>query len=135
MTYCYVCPKCGHKHEASVALAEFKPEVDCQMCGSDMGIDLVAQHAKTVNRPGKWPMESDAAGVAVDQVSECAKYVAERGVPTEFNPKTGNPIFTSQNHRKRFCEVTNLYDRNAGFGDATPKHNMQKRKARARCRR
>jgi hypothetical protein len=134
MTYCYHCPECGNDMEVHCALAQFTPKRTCPVCGfGDMGIDLVGQHQKTVNRPGKWPMESDAAGVAVDQVDECAAYVRERGVPTEFNPKTGNPIFTSQRHRKRFCEVTNLYDRNAGFGDATPKHNMQK--ARAKCRR
>jgi hypothetical protein len=78
-------------------------------------------------------MESDAAGVGVEQVAQCSEYVRQRGVPTDFNPKTGNPIFTSQNHRKRFCEVTNLYDRNAGYGDPTPRHNMQKRKARKRA--
>ena len=133
MTYCYICPECEARIIKNVPMSEFTATVTCLQCGCEaMGIDLVAQHQKTVNRPGKWPMESDAAGVAVDQVAEVSEYVRARGVPTDFNPKTGNPIFTSQRHRKRFCEVTNMYDRNAGYGDAAPKHDMRKPKVRAR---
>ena len=131
MTYCYICP-CGNKTQKTVPLSQIEPNILCAECSKIMEIDMVAQHGKTVATPGKWPMESDAAGVHPDQAKELSEHVRVRGVPTEINMETGNPIFTSQAHRKRFCQVTNLYDRNASFGDATPKHNMQRRKARVR---
>jgi hypothetical protein len=131
MTYCYLCEKCGARVEMTSTLAEFKSQIDC-CCGGKMGIDLVGQHKRTKDTPSNWPMESDAAGVGVEQVAECSKYVAERGVPTEFNAETGNPVFTSQGHRKRFCQVTGLYDRNASYGDATPRNNMRKVRRHAR---
>lgn len=89
--------------------------------------DLVAEHGGTKDTPGAWPMESDAAGVNPVQIPEARAYARKMGVPTEYNPQTGAPILTSRDHRKRFCEISALYDRNAGYGDQSPKHNMRKR--------
>ena len=68
-------------------------------------------------------MESDAAGVQPNQVEQAQKRVAELGVPTEYNPQTGNPIFTSRKHRKEFCEAVGLFDRNGGYGDPQRNHS------------
>lgn len=119
MIYCYAC-ECGNKTERHCSLAEFSQNIECPECGGRMGIDPTAQHCRT-QRPSCWPMESDAAGVHPDQVKEAAAYAEQMGVPTEYNPKTGNPIFTGRNHRKRFCEISGLRDRNAGYGDASGK--------------
>jgi hypothetical protein len=89
--------------------------------------DLIAEDFKT-QKPSCWPMESDAAGVHPDQVKEAAAYAQQMGVPTEYNPKTGNPIFTGRNHRKRFCEISGLRDRNAGYGDASGKTTPRDKK-------
>ncbi|MBE3088308.1 MAG: hypothetical protein IMZ71_04265 [Chloroflexi bacterium] len=78
--------------------------------------DLKAELSGFVNRPGKWPMESDAAGVHPAQAKEYADYLRGKGVPTEVLPN-GNPVFTSREHRKRVCAATGQYDRNAGYGD------------------
>jgi len=92
-----------------------------------MSRDLAAEGMRFKDTPGAWPMESDAAGVHPDQAKEYSEFLKSKGVPTEINPETGNPIFTSREHRKKFCQVTEMYDRNAGIGDATPKHNMKRR--------
>lgn len=131
MTYCYSC-ECEHKLERTVPLSEFAENIECPECGGQMHIDPTAQHGRTLDTPSCWPMESDAAGVHPDQAKELSEHCRAHGVPTEINPHTGNPVFTGRGHRKRFCQVTNIYDRNAGIGDATPKHDMQKRKGRKR---
>jgi len=102
----------------------------CFKCGKPMRRDLIAEHGGTKDTPGTWPMESDAAGVNPVQIPKARAYARKMGVPTEFNPKTGAAIFTSRDHRKRHCEATGLYDRNGGYGDAAPKHNMRKRGTR-----
>lgn len=65
----------------------------------------------------KWPFESDAAGVHPDQVSEAQEHCRKHGVPTEFNPKTGNPVMRSRKHRREFHKVWGVKDRDAGYGD------------------
>ena len=62
-------------------------------------------------------MESDAAGVGVNQVERAQEHSVEIGVPTEFNPRTGAAIFRSRGHRKAYCEKVGLFDRDGGYGD------------------
>jgi hypothetical protein len=130
MTYCYAC-KCGNKTERIVPLSEFAETIVCGKCNKPMGIDPVAQHGGKRDTPSNWPMESDALGVHPDQAKGYSDYLRERGVPTEIK-ENGNPVLTSQHHRKLLCQATQMYDRNAGYGDPTPKHNMRKKKARVR---
>ena len=125
MIYCYVCDFCGQNFEFSLPSSEYRKEIFCTTCGKPIRRDLVAEHRDFKDTPGSWPMVSDAAGVHPDQAKELAEHVARRGVPTEINAD-GNPVFTSREHRKKFCQATGIYDRNAGIGDATPKHNMRK---------
>lgn len=63
-----------------------------------------------------WPMVSDAAGCSPEQVEESREEARRNGVPTEFT-KAGQAIFTSARHRKAYCEMYGLYDRNGGYGD------------------
>jgi hypothetical protein len=112
-------------------MSEFAKTITCEKCGKLMGIDPVAQQGGRRQTCSNWPMESDAAGVHPDQAKEYSDYLREKGVPTEIL-ENGNPVFTSQHHRKRFCQATQMYDRNAGYGDASPKHNMRKKKQRQR---
>ncbi len=91
-----------------------------ELCPNDafvMKRDFGAEGGVRKNHPGNWPMESYAAGVGADQVKEAMKEATKMGVPTEFNSKTGDAIFTSANHRKRYCEAMGLYDRNGGYSD------------------
>ena len=126
MIYCYKCD-CGRKEEKSLSLAEFRKTTPCR-CGKDMVIDITAQQSGRKDTAANWPMESDACGVHPDQARDYAKYLREQGVPTEVNPVTGNPVFTGRDHRKRVCAVTGMYDRNAGYGDQSPRNNMKRRR-------
>lgn len=67
-----------------------------------------------------WPMRSDAFGVGIHQVEEAAAHMKKMGVPTEYDPATGEAIFRSRQHRKRALEVEEMFDRDAGYGDPTP---------------
>lgn len=66
--------------------------------------------------PSCWPLKSDAMKVHPADVREATEYARQLGVPTEYR-KDGRPVFTSQGHRKRFCEAHGFYDRNGGYGD------------------
>ena len=77
--------------------------------------------APMTRKDSTWPMESYAAGCNPDEVKEQRDHSVKIGVPTDFNPKTGDAIFTSPQHRKRYCEAVGLFDRNAGPSDPVPK--------------
>jgi hypothetical protein len=100
MTYCFTCKHCGRTTEKQLPMSKSGKRKKC-VCGKFMKRDIQAEHGKFKNTPGKWPMD-----------------------------ETGAAIFTSQDHRARHCKEMGLYDRNAGYGDRAPEHNMRKRKVR-----
>jgi len=88
--------------------------------GSVLIRDWKAEHGEPRNA-GQWPMWSDAAGVSPTQVKEAYEHSVSIGVPTEFHPVTGQAKFESRSHRKKYLERIGMYDRNAGYGDPTPR--------------
>jgi hypothetical protein len=70
-------------------------------------------------RSGCWPMHSDAAGVHVTQIKQAYEHSVKIGCKTEFDNE-GRAIFTSPQHRKRYCRAIGLCDRNAGYSDPEP---------------
>jgi len=121
MIYCYVCPRCKHRQEVIKPMSESSVSVPCEKCNTIMSRDIRSEHSSFHNTPGNYPMESNAAGVAVKQAAEAEQHSREIGIPTHFNRETGNPVFTSKQHRKKYCEANGLYDRNAGHSDPKPK--------------
>lgn len=81
--------------------------------------DIRSEHCSHVSVAGNWPQHSDAAGVAVSQIKDASRKMAEAGCPTEFDSQ-GRAIFTSRGHRNRALRVMGMYDRNAGYGDPAP---------------
>lgn len=79
--------------------------------------DVISEHRAGRSNAGNWPMESEALAVNADQVRDAIGDAGKMGVPTDFNLKTGAPIFTSRGHRRRYCEVYGFYDRNGGYSD------------------
>lgn len=67
--------------------------------------------------PGCWPMASTALAVHPSQIGEAHADATTKGVPTEFT-KSGQPIFTDRDHRRRYMKAYGYYDRDAGYGDA-----------------
>lgn len=80
--------------------------------------DYTAEHSR---RPSggcaAWPQRSDAAGAHPSQCKEFSENSAKMGVPTEFDSKTGQAIFTSRSHRAQYLKMAGLHDRNGGYGD------------------
>tara|TARA_R100000700_G_scaffold41079_1_gene59571 strand:- start:10025 stop:10351 length:327 start_codon:yes stop_codon:yes gene_type:complete len=64
-----------------------------------------------------WPMKSDGAGVHPDQIGKAMAAAEKMGVPTSFDSKTGQAIFESRAHRKKYLKAHGMHDRNAGYGD------------------
>lgn len=60
-----------------------------------------------------WPKESAAAGVAPEQVQEAMAHDRESGVPTEYNRRTGDAIFTSTAHQRKYLKLHGLVDRDS----------------------
>jgi len=78
--------------------------------------DIRAEHIDTRHTPGNWPMKSDAAGVGPDQITEAYEHSVKAGLPTEFT-LDGRAIFTSRKHRRDYCRIIGLHDRNGGYSD------------------
>lgn len=79
--------------------------------------DLEAEHGPARGGCGTWPLRSDAAGVHPDQAKDAYEHSVSVGVPTQFDPRTGQAIFTDRSHRKRYLAARGFIDRNAGYGD------------------
>jgi hypothetical protein len=118
-TYCFVEPKTGHQMELAMTIAEMERQCD------NGWIDWSGERWKRDFRaelPGKrgcdaWPMKSDAAGVHPSQAIDFMKDSAQKGVPTEFDTKTGQAIFTGRKHRAKYLKTMGMHDRSGGYGD------------------
>lgn len=117
--YCFQCPKCGTNSEVVRPMADAEKPLRCS-CKAAMVRDLKAEHGGR-RITGGWPMVSTAAGINPDEVEEFKKIDARHGVPTQYTPD-GDPIFTSRSHRKRYLQLHNLFDRDAGYSDAAPRN-------------
>ncbi len=85
--------------------------------GRSAGRDIAAEWRGSRATPSNWPMESSAVGVNPEEVGAAHQESVNLGVPTEFNPATGDAILRDAHHRKRYCEALGFYDRNGGYGD------------------
>jgi len=117
-TYCYTTDD-GRTVERFYAMGDAP---DCLIVGEEVATrDFQAEQCgRRPRNCGTWPMASYAAGVHPSQVPEMMERARAAGVPTEFT-SDGDPVFTGPGHRKRYCELFNFFDRNAGLSDPTPK--------------
>lgn len=112
--YLYECEK-GHRSTDWCAYAERRQSIPCEVCGQPAGRYFTPPWTPP---PGAYPYVSDAMGVDVDGIPEAAAELARAGVPTQFT-EDGGLIVEDRQHRKRVCEVIGMFDRDAGYGDAT----------------
>jgi len=80
------------------------------------------QPGRQTCKAGLWPRESDTAGVQPHQIAEAQAHDAELGVSADYNQNTGAVVFTDKAHEKRYCQAHKIYQRNAGYSDATPRN-------------
>lgn len=107
--------------EGNVYLKDGKEVTREQFIDNSKLLEIIESGKSPGGMPSNgYPFYSTAAGVGHENKSEAEKICRKAGFPTEFN-SDGDPKFTSRLHRKKFCEQFELYDRNAGDGDATPK--------------
>ena len=99
--------------------------------GKTLARDLPSELRGFRHYPGAWPMKSEALGVMPEQISEARQAASESGVPTNFTPD-GRAILTSREHRKKLSQSLGLFDKDAGYGDASPKIAHEKSRTRAR---
>ena len=72
--------------------------------------ELISQPPKRTTSVGAtWPYQSDNCAVHTSQIPAAMSEDVRIGVPTDYNAKTGAPIFTSALHRKRWAEAHGYY--------------------------
>ena len=110
----------GELHELTMTIAEMESrEQDGKIVhdGKVLTRDMASEHGPARGGCAIWPMRSDAAGVHPDQAGDAYRHSVELGVPTRFDQRTGQAIFTDRGHRKRYLAARGFIDRNAGYGD------------------
>lgn len=127
--YCYYDPETGEPVDLFLGLDEM-----LEMSDDNSGITHEGRYLKRdypretngwVNTAWSTPLKSDALGVGLDQIDDAIAHSREIGVPTDFDRKTGEAIFRSRGHRKRYCEATGYVDRDGGYGDPTQSKEEQ----------
>ena len=120
--YCYRREDTGEPFQLAMTVAEMVKRQDgrgrIHLDGNVSALrDYAAERGAMIpERQNTWPMYSDAAGVHPDQIPQAMQVARERGVATDFTAD-GRAIFTSAKHRKDYCELYGLYDRNGGYSD------------------
>lgn len=120
-TYCFVEPKSGHTMELTMSISEMERQSDGDYL--QWGGTLWKRHyqsemnATTESGCAAWPMKSDAAGVHPEQAVDFMKDASKKGVPTEFDTRTGQAIFSNRAHRSNYLKAMGMHDRNGGYGD------------------
>jgi hypothetical protein len=80
------------------------------------------ERPQSERRVSLWPMRSDAFGVHPSQAAEAYRESVAAGVPTEFDPHTGQAVFRDRHHRKRAVEALSpMYDLDGGYSDPQPR--------------
>lgn len=113
-TYCFR-DAAGNPVELSMSVREFEARVvDDRIVhdGQPLTLDVVAQHTAPQGRCSTWPMTSLAAGVAPNQARAAMAEAARRGVPTEFT-RSGDAVFRSAEHRRKFLKAHGMVDRSS----------------------
>jgi len=116
--YCFKCDDCGEQFERRMTFEELHcPR--CPACGRashrDYKTELFGGH-----RSGCWPQVSDFAGVHPDQVKSHAENIKKKGVRGVEVLENGDIKWNDRKARKDYCRAFKLFDKDAGYGDASP---------------
>jgi hypothetical protein len=85
----------------------------------------VGRRPPAERRVSLWPMRSDAFGVHPSQAAEAYRESVAAGVPTEFDPQTGQAVFRDRHHRRRAVEALSpMYDLDGGYSDPQPRGGL-----------
>ena len=120
MIYSYINPETGELIELTMTIAEMEEKQDGDWITLD-GTKYKRDYQTEILGPSggcaTYPLKSDGAGVHPDQIGEYTKHSEKMGVPTNFDSTTGQAIFESRGHRKKYLKMMGMHDRNGGYGD------------------
>jgi hypothetical protein len=120
-TYCFKNKETGSTQDVFWTISEMESKCKGVIYKDGDGVvwerDFAAEHGDVAANCGNWPMKSDAAGVHPDQIGAARKEAKRFGVPTEFDTKTGQAIFSNRSHRAQYLKAKGYHDRNGGYGD------------------
>jgi hypothetical protein len=116
--YCFKCDTCGAYTEEHRSMADSSKPKPCvnEVCDSVMRRDMQSEQSGRRSRCDTYPYPSDALGVNPSQVQQFMENDRKHGVPTEYTPE-GQPIMRDRAHRRRYCKLYGVVDRNAGYSD------------------
>ena len=120
-TYCFTNPITGERMEKVWSISEMEKNDAIEFYKDKNGVVWNRAYATEFGgskfSPSNWPMKSDAAGVHPDQIPDARKESSKLGVPTDFDTKTGQAMFTSRSHRANYLKAKGFHDRNGGYSD------------------
>ncbi len=120
--YDYKNPETNERTSIFMTISEMEKRSSADMSIEIEGVrwerDLYSEHnGSGTTSCAIWPMKSDAAGIHPNQVGEFRKDSLRKGVPTDFDPKTGQAIFRSRSHRAKYLKAYGMHDKSGGYGD------------------
>ncbi|MEM9082598.1 MAG: hypothetical protein AAGB34_03300 [Planctomycetota bacterium] len=116
-TYTFIVEGTGEKLDLSMPIEEYERRTVDDVFHLEDG--RKARRLYVPQKRGRcstWPMLSDGAAVHPSQAKGASEHARAHGVPTEFS-RDGRPVFTGPDHRKNYCRLIGLRDRNGGYGD------------------
>jgi hypothetical protein len=121
-TYCYR-KESGEIIEVTMTIDEMERKQNgsdfIMINGEKAKRDIVAEQSGYIPTYETWPRESDAAGTSPSQIPEEIAYAKKHGVNVSFTPD-GRVVFPDRKTERQYCALHGLYQRNAGYSDATP---------------
>lgn len=108
--YCFRSKKTGQIVEMTFKIGSAPPRIWDPEHGT-CERDIEAEHKSVAPCHPKWPIKSDAAGCHTRQIPGFEHTLEKLGVPTKYDPQTGQAIFTDRAHRKKFLKATGMHDK------------------------
>lgn len=82
--------------------------------------DPITEQAVVLMESSKsWPRKSDAVGVGRNQIDAMQALLIKKGVPTEFDRKTGQAIVRNNAHQRDILKALGYHNNEGGYGQIT----------------
>lgn len=115
INYRYKCDTCQKTTDRAQNSDSIKKRIMCA-CGK------MARRLLGCNMPPSkgWPMTSSNLNANPDNMGDVQKMYKRAGITCNHD-KNGDAILESRGHRNQVLKARGMFDRDAGFGDVTPK--------------
>lgn len=115
-SWTYECDSCGWKSKEWFAKGEDVPDYKpCALCHTH-AYNTWGRKRIGMASSAAWPMVSEAAGVAPNQIADARRADEMAGVPCDFTPDGGR-IFRDRGHRRDWLRANGWWDKSGGYGD------------------